>query len=73
MPESISTFEVKDRFLSEVKGSQVIIPDLYALLPGWRFEINVNYDSVKNKLDKWFEKYIFPSFHRPHYLSHCSS
>jgi hypothetical protein len=39
----------KERFLREIKGSQVIIPDLYELFPGWKFNININYELLKNK------------------------
>lgn len=33
------------------KSTQVTIPDLYALLPGWEFAVNPHYDAVKRKVD----------------------
>lgn len=50
--------DMKEGFLREIKGSQVIIPDLYALFPGWVFNINSNYNIVKKQTDIWLERCI---------------
>ncbi|KIM74248.1 hypothetical protein PILCRDRAFT_14594 [Piloderma croceum F 1598] len=50
--------ENKESFLHKIKGSQVIIPDLYALFPGWVFNINSNYDIVKKQTDIWLESWV---------------
>jgi hypothetical protein len=52
----------KERFLREIKGSQVIIPDLYELFPGWKFNINKNYEAVKKQTDIWLERWCFLLF-----------
>ena len=49
----------KEHFLREIKGSHVVIPDLYALFPGWNFRINSNYEAVKKRTDWWLERCIF--------------
>jgi hypothetical protein len=61
MFESIHTLQRKERFLREIKGSQVVIPDLYALFPGWRFNINPNYETVKTKTERWLERCVSSS------------
>jgi len=48
----------KERFLREIKGSQVTIPDLYELFPGWKFNINKNYEAVKKQTDIWLESWV---------------
>ena len=68
-----SPLDNKERFLREIKGSQVIIPDLYELFPGWKFNMNINYEAIKKQTDIWIERcYFFFMFaHRfladPHY------
>jgi hypothetical protein len=59
MLETICVLERQEHFLREIKGSQVVIPDLYALFPGWKFNINRNYDTVKNQTNRWLERCIF--------------
>ena len=64
-------FQTKEGFLREIKGSQVIIPDLYTLFPGWVFNINNNYDIVKKQTDVWLERCVLCFvFLLP---SHCAS
>jgi hypothetical protein len=48
--------EEKESFFRKIKGTQVVIPDLYELLPGWRFDMNRNYGIVKHKTEKWVER-----------------
>ncbi len=49
----------KECFFRDIKGSQVVIPDLYALFSGWIFNINSNYKTVKTKTDIWLERCTF--------------
>jgi len=58
MLEFVHIREEKEIFLREIKGSQVVIPDLYALLPSWRFNMNPNYHAVKTKTDAWLESWL---------------
>jgi hypothetical protein len=60
----------KEHFLREIKGSHVVIPDLYAFFSGWKFGINSNYETVKKQTDAWVERYIL-SFPHAFTLSHC--
>ncbi|GBE89299.1 hypothetical protein SCP_1503070 [Sparassis crispa] len=48
----------KEEYLSGFKGSHVIIPDLYALLPGWKFAVNSKYDVVKERLGTWMNSWV---------------
>jgi len=48
----------KEHFLREIKGSHVVIPDLYAFFSGWKFGINSSYETVKKQTDAWVERYI---------------
>ena len=48
----------KDRFLRDIKGSHVVIPDLYAFFSGWKFGINGSYETVKEQTDAWVERYV---------------
>jgi len=54
----LDNLEKKERFLREVKGSRVFIPDLYALFPNWKFNVNGQYEIVKNKTERWLESWI---------------
>jgi hypothetical protein len=60
----------KEHFLREIKGSHVVIPDLYAFFSGWNFGINSSYETVKTQTDAWVERYIL-SFPPAFTLSHC--
>ena len=63
----------KESFLREIKGSQVVIPDLYALFPGWIFNINSNYETVKKKSRPMAREVRFSPFtHSLHTESHRS-
>ncbi|GBE84461.1 hypothetical protein SCP_0604400 [Sparassis crispa] len=55
---SLATPRSKEDWLGEFKGSQVMIPDLYALLPGWRFAVNKHYETVRTKLDEWMLSWV---------------
>jgi len=48
----------KELFLREIKGSHVVIPDLYAFFSGWKFGINSNYETVKKETDAWVESWV---------------
>jgi len=48
----------KEDYLLEFKGSDVTIPDLYALLPGWQFNINPHYEVVKQRLHDWMLTWV---------------
>jgi hypothetical protein len=50
--------EGKEKILHRIRGSRVVIPDLFALFPGWKFNVNRHYDSVKIKTDKWLERCV---------------
>ncbi|GBE80747.1 hypothetical protein SCP_0304660 [Sparassis crispa] len=54
---SIATLSKEDLLL-EFKGSRVLIPDLYALLPGWRFNVNKHCDSVRKQLNEWMLSWV---------------
>ncbi|KAJ3556674.1 hypothetical protein NM688_g1892 [Phlebia brevispora] len=43
--------DIKTRVRELQSNIRVEIPDLYALLPGWRFTVNMYYDRLKTKVD----------------------
>src|ERR1700720_5012757 len=65
----LDNLEKKERFLREVKGSRVFIPDLYALFPNWKFNVNGKYEIVKNKTERWLERCLFSTCLHINFLS----
>lgn len=52
--EPISESE-KRELLSRLEGKKLLVPDLISLLPGWRYGLHPDVDSVNEELDEWLK------------------
>ncbi|KDQ52301.1 hypothetical protein JAAARDRAFT_487951 [Jaapia argillacea MUCL 33604] len=53
-----SSTSAKETLLRRLKGSRVLIPNLYELLPGWRHGMNERYSSMHHEIDDWFCSWV---------------
>jgi hypothetical protein len=52
--EPISESE-KQELLSRLEGKKLLVPDLISLLPGWRYGLHPDVDTVNEELDEWLK------------------
>lgn len=57
------TEEETQELLSRIEGKKLLVPDLISLLPGWRYGLHPDVDSVNEEIDEWLKTYTHPPCH----------
>ena len=57
-PISLQAPLTRDNLLETTKGTWVAIPDLYALFPGWEFDVNTHYDKALSDVNECIRRCV---------------
>ena len=47
--------EAKTNLISRLQNQKILVPDLLSLLPGWRYGLQPNIDTINVEIDEWLK------------------